>query len=193
MEVWNVPTPSSPAPKLPPIDTTGDVTDGFCASFYSRLQNRRWTGFQNFKNNKAFVVSDAVPAGKLWMLISLSAYHIFVTTRTIHFFAIPPGDADNLVNVTSDVASPFFLGTINNPPLRSGVLLSLGGGAALEMQSASSSSVNGLNSTFALPERWKILACIDSGEVASTPSADGITLDAALIEVDSSECIPDFL
>jgi len=185
--------PSSPAQTalvaLP--GAPGDVTAGFCASFFNRMQYVRWTGFQNFKNNKAFAVSDPVPAGHLWLILALSAFHLFITLRTIHFFAIPPGDADNLLNVTSDTTSPQFQGATNNPPLKSGVLLSIGGGNLADMQSQSQSSVCGLVNPIYLPERWKILACIDSGEAVSTPSADGITIDAGLIDLDQSECVPE--
>jgi hypothetical protein len=165
----------------------------FCADFYTRISYRRWIGFPGFILNKAFAVSDAVPAGRLWVILSLSAFHSVAAQRIIHLFAVPPGEAGNLVNLTSDATSPHFLGTVNNPPLKSGVLISMGGGTGLpDMQSASASSVNGLNlPIFFLPERWKILACVDSNEGVTNPSADGITIDAALVEVTSDEEIPE--
>jgi len=166
----------------------------FCADFYRRIQNRRWVGFGGFLVNKAFAVSDAVPAGKLWIFTALSAFHSLAGARILHFFAIPPGDAGGLVNLSADGVSPQFLGTLNNPPLKSGVLVSMGGSSALpDMQGASSSSVNGLNLPVYLPEGWKILVFVDSNEGVSNPTPDGITIDAALIEVSNDECVPDFL
>ena len=165
----------------------------YCARFYSRIQNSRWTGFQGFAVNKAFAVSDAVPVGHLWIIVALSAFHSSATQRTLHFFAVPPGEARNLFNTSSDTTSPHFLGTLNNPPLKSGVLMSMGGSNGLpDMQSASSSSVNGIILPFFLPEGWKILVCVDSGE-AVIAGGDGITIDAALVDVTSDECIPDLL
>lgn len=165
---------------------------GVCAGFYSRLQYLRWIGFQGFVLNKAFAVSPEVPVGHVWLVMALSALHINSNTRILHLFAVPPGDAGGLANVSSDVASPFFKGANNNPPLASGVLLSVGGSAALsDQQSVSSSSVSGLIAPFILPERWKILCCIDSTEAVTNPSADGIFIDAALIDVTRDECIPD--
>jgi len=167
----------------------------FCADFYRRIQGRRWTGFQGFILNKAFAVSDAVPAGKVWIFMSLSGFRLSsATTRILHFFAVPPADAGSLVNLGADGTSPHFTGVNNNPPLKSGVLLSIGGNTALaDMQSLAGSSVNGLNLPSYLPEGWKLLACIDSNEAATNPVADGITIDAALIEVATDECIPDLL
>jgi|SRR5579859_2516548 len=192
VEVYNAPAPS-PSPSLPRA-ATGDPAgeSDICASFYSRMQYRRWTGFQKFITNKAFAVSDAVPPGHLWLIFALSALHSSATQRILHLFAIPPGDAANLANPSSDAVSPQFLGTLNNPPLKSGVLISAGGSSALpDMQSVSSSSVNGLISPFYLPENWKILASIDSTE-AAIPGGDGVMIDAALIEVENCECIPSF-
>ena len=166
----------------------------FCADFYTRIAYRRWIGFPGFQTNKAFAVSDAVPAGRLWMILALSAFHTAATQRIIHLFAVPPGEAGNLVNVTSDTTSPHFLGTVNNPPLKSGVLISIGGSTGLpDAQSSGVSSVNGLNlPLFFLPERWKILACIDSNEAASGAGVpDGITIDAGIIEVTSDEEVPE--
>jgi hypothetical protein len=61
------------------------------------------------------------------------------------------------------------------------------------MQSLSSSSVNGLiNFPFFLPERWKVLAFIDSNE-AVIAGGDGIVIDLSYIDVNATECIPDFL
>lgn len=163
----------------------------FCADFYTRITYRRWTGFGGFAVNKAFAVSDAVPAGRLWMLFALSAFHSGASQRIIHLFAVPPGDAGNLVNLTSDTTSPHFLGALNQAPLKSGVLISIGGSINLpDAQSSGSSSVNGLMVIpFFLPERWKILAFIDSSEGVTAP--DGITIDAALVEVTSDEEVPD--
>ncbi len=167
----------------------------FCADFYRRIQGRRWTGFQGFILNKAFAVSDAVPAGKVWIFMSLSGFRLSsATTRILHFFAVPPADASSLVNLAADGTSPQFAGVNNNPPLKSGVLLSIGGSAGLtDMQSLGGSSVNGVNLPTYLPEGWKVLACIDSNEGVTNPAADGITIDAALIEVATDECIPDLL
>ena len=167
----------------------------FCADFYRRIQARRWTGFQGFILNKAFAVSDAVPAGKVWIFMSLSGFRLSsATTRIVHFFAVPPADAGSLVNPGADGVSPHFAGVNNNPPLKSGVLLSIGGSTGLtDMQSLGGSSVNGVNLPSYLPEGWKILACIDSNEAVTNPAADGITIDAALIEVATDECIPDLL
>lgn len=163
----------------------------FCADFYTRLAYRRWIGFPGFSVNKAYAVSEAVPPGKLWVIFALSAFHTGASQRIVHLFAVPPGDAGNLINATADAVSPHFLGTLNNPPLKSGVLMSVGGGTGLpDMQSLGASSVNGLVVIpFLLPERWKILACIDSNEGVTAP--DGITIDAALVEVTSDEEIPE--
>lgn len=192
VEVINTRPASRPSPALTPLPSNpGDVTAGFCASFFNRMQYVRWTGFQAFKNNKAFAVSDPVPVGHLWLVLALSAFRLFATSRIVHFFAVPPGDADNLLNVSADVASPHFLGATNNPPLKSGVLISIGGALLLDMESQSSSSVNGLANPVYLPERWKILACIDSGEAITNPSPDGITIDAGIIDVDQAECVPE--
>jgi hypothetical protein len=166
----------------------------FCADFYTRLTYRRWIGFSGFQTNKAYAVSEAVPAGRLWVLFALSAFHSAAAQRIIHLFAVPPGDAGNLQNATADVVSPHFLGTVNNPPLKSGVLISVGGGTGLpDMQSVGVSSVSGMNlPIFFLPERWKILASIDSNEaVTGAGFPDGITIDAALIEVTPDEEIPE--
>jgi hypothetical protein len=164
----------------------------FCADFYKRIQNVRWIGFQGFILNKAFAVSDAVPVGHVWLIFSLSGFHSVAAARVVHFFAVPPGEAGNLINLSADGVSAHFLGANNNPPLKSGVLMSPGGSSAMpDMQSNNSSSVNGLLYPFYLPERWKILACIDSGEGVTNPTPDGITIDAALIDVAASECLPD--
>ncbi len=164
------------------------------ANFYSRLEARRFAGFQAFTANKAFAVTDAVPDGHVWIIFGLSGYHsVAGAVRIVHFFAIPPGEADRVINPLSDVASPIFLGANNNPPLRAGVLVSVGGSSGLaDMQSLNSSSVNGLiNFPFFLPERWKILAFIDSNE--AVVAGDGVVIDLAYIDVASGECIPDFL
>ncbi len=164
---------------------------GTCASFYQRIQNRRWIGFFPFITNKAFAVSDGVPEGHLWLLFALSAFHTSSLQRVIHLFAVPPAEATNLFNPNADVASPHFLGALNNPPLRSGVLMSVGGSSQLpDMQSVSNSSVNGLVLPFYLPARWKILACIDSNEAVITAPGDGITIDAVMVDVTDDEEIP---
>ena len=166
----------------------------FCASFYQRVENRRWAGFQGFILNKAFAVSDAVPVGHVWIITALSGFHTVAASRIIHFFGIPPADARNLVNLSADGVSSHFTGANNNPPLKSGVLISIGGGQALnDMQSNNASSVQGLAFPLFLPEGWKILACIDSGEGVTNPTPDGITIDAALIDVTRDETIPDLL
>src|SRR5260370_41772028 len=114
--------------------------------------------------------------------------------RVVPVFCAPPADAGSLVNSAADGVSPHFAGVNNNPPLKSGVLLSIGGSTNLtDMQSLGGSSVNGVNLPSYLPEGWKVLACIDSNEGVTNPAADGITIDAALIEVATDECIPDLL
>jgi hypothetical protein len=181
---------SSGPSRLAAADSTPDTN--ICANFYTRMQYRRWVGFQKFITNKAYAVSDAVPPGYLWLIFALSALHAAATQRVLHLFAVPPVDALNLANAQADAASPHFLGAVNNPPLKSGVLISVGGNSNLpDMQTLSSSSVNGLISPFYLPENWKILCSIDSNE-AAIAGGDGITIDAALVEVEACECIPDF-
>lgn len=162
------------------------------ANVAARMTYQRTVGFQGFVNNKAFVVSDAVPKGKARAIFALSAFHLATAGRILHFFAIPPQVADLCVNVNSDTTSPIFLGTLNNPPISAGVLVSVGGNSSLpDMQSAGSSSVNGALSNFVLPERWKVLCFVDSPEGATNPSADGITLDVAYIDFDYCECLPE--
>src|SRR5260370_26898668 len=109
----------------------------FSADYYRRIQARRWTGFQGFILNKVFAGCDAVPAGKVWIFMSLSGFRLSsATTRIVHFFAVPPADAGSLVNLAADGISPHFAGANNNPPLKSGVLLSIGGSTWLSaMQS----------------------------------------------------------
>src|SRR5260370_9211758 len=102
-----------------------------------------------------------------WISFGLSWYHsVAGAVRIVHFFAIPPGEADRVLNPLTDVTNPIFVGPNNTPPLRAGVLVSVGGSSGLaDMQSLNSSSVNGLiNFPFFFPERWKILAFIDSNE-----------------------------
>ena len=162
------------------------------AEFYSRLEWRRFSGFKGFTANKAFAVSDAVPQGSLWLLFAISAWRILSTAKTVHVFAIPSGDAPSLINPSADSASPFFLGPNNNPPLKSGVLLSLGGNNAVpSMQTGSGISIQGLMAPFPLPQGWKLLASIDS--VDTVIAGDQLNMDVALIEVASDECLPDFL
>lgn len=162
------------------------------ANIAARMTYLRTVGFQGFVLNKAYVVSDAVPKGKARAVFALSAFHLNSAARILHFFAVPPEFADSLVNPTSDAANPFFSGANNNPPIKAGVLISVGGNSSLpDMQSASSSSVNGSLSNFVLPERWKILCFVDSPEGVTNPSADGITLDMAFIDFDYCECLPD--
>lgn len=164
------------------------------ANVAARITYQRVVGFQGFVLNKAYVVSDAVPRGKARAFLALSAFHLATAGRILHFFAIPPEAADSLVNATSDAANSFFLTNLNSPPIREGVLISVGGNSTLpDMQSAGSSSVNGALSNVVLPERWKILCFVDSPEGATNPSADGITLDMAFIDFDYCECLPDGL
>ncbi len=163
------------------------------ASFYNRLEVQRWAGFAGFTVNKAFVVSDRVPDGHIWLIFAASALHLNATQRVIHVFAIPPGDAGLVINPVADTTSPIFLGTINNPPLKSGVLISVGGNNGLaDTLSNNANSVNALiGAPFFLPSRWKLLAFIDSADGALAGS--GLILDVAYIDVTSDECIPDFL
>jgi hypothetical protein len=207
MGAWLFPTPNttlwqnnnpSPAPAaapapLPasPADYASTPGDGLKAELFLRTQYVRTVGFQGFIANKPFVVSDGVPKGKVRFFLALSAYRTSGTGRILHFFAVPPQDADALVNPLTDSVGSIFLGALNNPPLRSGVLLSTGGNSTVnEQQSVSAGSVNGLLQPFILPERWKILCFVDSGE-AALGTADGITLDMAVADFDYCECLPD--
>lgn len=164
------------------------------ASVFSRLQFIRKVGFQGFVLNKAFVISDAVPKGKVRAILAISAFRLAAAGRILHFFAIPPGIGDPIVNPTTDTTSPIFLAANNNPPISAGVLISVGGNSSVpEMQAASSASVNGSPDNALLPEGWKVLCFVDSGEGVTNPTADGITLDMAVIDFDYCECLPDGL
>ena len=188
--VWNGPSTSAPAAPASTAVYASTPGDGLKAELFQRVQYIRTVGFQGFTTNKAFVVSDGVPKGKVRLFLALSAYRTSGTSRILHFFAVPPQDADALINPLADSVGSVFLGTLNNPPLKSGVLLSTGGNISVnEQQSVSAASVNGLLQPFVLPERWKILCSIDSSEGAI--AGDGITLDMAVVDFDYCECLPD--
>lgn len=184
--IFATPDPSS-------FDLSSSPDCGLKADIFARIQYTRWVGFQNFSLNKAFVVSDAVPKGKVRAVLALSAYRPAAATRTLHFFIIPPQDADGLVNPLSDSVAPIFKGANNNPPLSSGVIVSIGGQTVNEMICGAGLSVNGMLNIFFIPERWKVLCFIDSTEGVTNPTPDGIVMDMASIDFDFCECLPDSL
>ncbi|HEV2194189.1 MAG TPA: hypothetical protein VGR55_01305 [Candidatus Acidoferrum sp.] len=165
---------------------------GLPANIIQRLQYFRNVGFQAFTINKPFVVSDAVPKGKVRAILALSAFRGPAAARTLHFFAIPPSSANGLANPVADSVASIFAGALNGPPVREGVLISVGGNTGVgEMASSANASVNGLLNPVLLPEGWKIL-CFDDSATGAI-AADGITLDVTAIDFDFCECLPDAL
>src|SRR5260370_37116823 len=88
------------------------------ANFYSRLEARRFAGFQAFTVNKAFAVTDAVPDGHVWIIFGLSGYHsVAGAVRIVHFFAIPPGAEECVLNPLTVLEKRLLAAALPNPSL----------------------------------------------------------------------------